>query len=721
MFSHARILFAVVIAAAGVAMAQTKTPEWKEIDQLLSERKVQAALDGAELRLKSAIAKNDEGEHARALIRVTQMRLGLHGYETAVRVLREQPWPKGAAARTPVVLYYANTLVTYARAYGWEIRQRERVEAKGPVDLKAWTLEQIYTEAQRSFDQAWSRRADLGTQKNATLEEYLTDSTYPAGIRDTLRDTLSYLRVQFLADTNAWLPEQSNELYKLDLPALIKGDARTSGKLSLSDPQLHPLQRIGAVLDDLEAWHLGAGRKESALEARLERVRQLSARFADADDRALFEKDLQARLPSLKALPWFSMGQAQLAEWIATHDLVKARAVAQEGAAAHPTSIGGQRCAAKVAAIEAPDYGLTAMAVDAPGKRSVQISHKNLRALYFRVYPMDLDKRIATAQDYNLLPNSNELRVLLKGKPESAWTVELPATPDFKTHQTFVTPKLSRSGLYLVAASVKQDFSEPENRILAVNLVAGDLVLTETSEANAGLDVNVWSAASGQPVAGAQIRLYQYDWQKKHQLIDTQASDAKGLARFKYESPRTSRSYFLVAKKGEEVTLDVNALAFTQREPPPERYGSLVYTDRSIYRPLQKILWKTVVYRAAKEGTRFDAAPEDRVTVSLMDPNGQVVEKKDATTNEFGSAAGEFTVPTGRLLGNWTLTTSRSGASSVRVEEYKRPTFEVSIKDPTGALRLNKPAVLTGEARYDFGLPVTSAKVVYRVTRVPVF
>jgi len=121
------------------------------------------------------------------------------------------------------------------------------------------------------------------------------------------------------------------------------------------------------------------------------------------------------------------------------------------------------------------------------------------------------------------------------------------------------------------------------------------------------------------------------------------------------------------------------------------------------------------------EKARYRTLAESALTVSLIDPNGQVVESKEAKTNAYGSAAGEFTVPTGRLLGGWRVQSSLNGNAYVRIEEYKRPTFEATFKDPKDPLRLNKPATLRGEARYYFGLPVVNGTVKWRVTREPVY
>jgi len=78
-------------------------------------------------------------------------------------------------------------------------------------------------------------------------------------------------------------------------------------------------------------------------------------------------------------------------------------------------------------------------------------------------------------------------------------------------------------------------------------------------------------------------------------------------------------------------------------------------------------------------------------------------------------------IPAGRLLGNWRVRSSPNGEAFIRVEEYKRPTFEVTFKDPESPLRLNRPAMFSGEVKYYFGLPVTGGAVKWRATREPVY
>jgi len=113
---------------------------------------------------------------------------------------------------------------------------------------------------------------------------------------------------------------------------------------------------------------------------------------------------------------------------------------------------------------------------------------------------------------------------------------------------------------------------------------------------------------------------------------------------------------------------------------------------------MQKLFWKVVVYGGKDAEAKF-ACERRRRQMNLYDPNNESSRRARWTTNEYGSAAGEFVIPTGRVLGSWRVWASQNGQANVRVEEYKRPTFESTFKDPKEPLRLNRPATLLGRGQ----------------------
>src|SRR5438132_9257429 len=133
--------------------------DWQAVEKDIGEQKLEAASEKLEALRKKAQQEGRQDEWAKALIKEVQLRMALHGYETSVRFLREQPWPDALLPHTTVELYYAHALISYLQQYSWEVNQREHVESKGVVDLKAWTRDQIVAEAVKAYDEVWQKRA----------------------------------------------------------------------------------------------------------------------------------------------------------------------------------------------------------------------------------------------------------------------------------------------------------------------------------------------------------------------------------------------------------------------------------------------------------------------------------------------------------------------------------------------------------------------------------
>lgn len=723
----AAVLLALALMRCDATPAAIATPrpppepiDWTEVDRLVSEQKLEAAFEEVTRLKERAQMSGNEAEWARALVKAVQLRTALHGYETAVEFLRKEPWPNEPLARVTLELFYGRAILTYLQMYGWEVRQREKVESARELDLEKWTAEQLHTEALRAYERAWAMRAEQGTRPVGDLGEFIQPNDYPANIRSTLRDAISYLAVEILVDSAQWTPAHSNELFRIDLPSLAKGPANDGAVESMSDPEVHPLVRMGAVLDDLEAWHQKAGRIEAAMEARFERLRRLHQAFTEPDDRRLLRDVLAERLKSNRALPWWSVGQALLAEMVRdSGDLVAAHRLAAEGHEAHPNSIGGARCLHIAGSIEQPEYHLHSMANDRAGARSLMLTHKNVEALHFRAYAVDIEDELKNASRRSLGLSPEEMRKLLSfAEPTASWKVALRPTPDFRTHRTFVTPPFEGHGWYFVLASAREDFAEEENVVIATSLLISDLVLV-TSNDQGKLEATVFDSASGQPVAGASVTFYEHHWMQGLLALATKKTDRHGVVKF--DPGRQGRSVLAVVRHGGQVLLDGKHRYVYRQAENKNRKSALVYTDRSIYRPGQKLLWKAIAWEGRADSADLRTLPKKKLTITLLDPNWQEAAKVDAVTNEFGSVAGAFEIPAGRPLGRWTLRTSIGGDKHLRVEEYKRPTFEVKIEAPSEPLRINRPANLRGEARYYFGLPVTEGDVRWRVTRQPVY
>lgn len=693
---------------------QFDTPAWKAIDKLIDEQQLEAARKAlVELRTLAA-ASGNHADWTRALIREVQLTTALGSMETAVRELRAAPWPNDALSRLLLDLYYADTLINYVDQYSWEINQRERVSPQGgatPVDLKLWTRAQIVAEALGALARVWHERDALSGPADV-LGPYLQLNNYPAGIRDTLRDVVSYHAVELLGNTSYWSPAQNNEMFRLDHAALLQPGP---GTLALDDAAQHPLLRALSVLDDLQAWHSKHGRAQAALEAQLERLRRLHAAFTQVDERAAQAAALSKLLSGKEKLAWWPMGQVLSAQWAReAGELVRAHQLAEAGAKSSVPDALTASCRRLLAELEAPGLGVEAMLVDGARKRSLSVEHRNIKQVYFRAYASDLSERLERIRGWELMPDVHELRALLAGdKPVAEWSVSLPDLGDYDTHTTYVTPPLDQLGYYHVIASARADFSELDNQLVAAPFFVSQLTLRHRSDADV-LQVNAFDGESGLPARDVSLTLYGLAYNEKPHVVATASTDAQGLARVRSRKANQT-SCFLVARRGNDAVPVLGNIWLSAPEKQSESVSSFVFTDRSVYRPNQTLQWKVLAYRGRGASWKnLDGRP---LTVNLHDANGQQVQEIKVKTNAYGTAAGSFTIPPGRALGAWSVRTSLEGLASVRVEEYKRPTFEVSMKPLAQAARLNHPAELRAEAKYYFGLPVQGGRVAWKVER----
>ena len=145
---------------------------------------------------------------------------------------------------------------------------------------------------------------------------------------------------------------------------------------------------------------------------------------------------------------------------------------------------------------------------------------------------------------------------------------------------------------------------------------------------------------------------------------------------------------------------------------------TVFFTDRSLYRPGQTVYFKGICVQIDADGKNYQVLPKRNVSVQFLDPNRQEIENLALVSNDFGSVTGQFTAPKDRLTGLMTIEAAdHTGATQLRVEEYKRPKFEVTLEPPATAIRLGGDVEVTGKAMAYTGAPVDGAMVRYRVVR----
>ena len=715
------ILFFLLITnfcLSNLSIAQDKKID-PEYDELVSQQKFNEALKRIQVLIAKSSNSKNYVQSANLIATQTNLKIALHGYEKAVNDLRSMDWPKDKMAQTILNLVYGHSLKIYKDAYSWEIKKRERISNSKEFDLKILTNDQIQEEALSALAKAWSLRVELEKQGRVALDEIVKFNNYPGNVRGTLRDTLSYLLMSFLQNSGDWTFKNNEETEALNWSELINGKS----DIEIKNIDIHPLVKISYILTDLEKWHHSRGEKEAALEARLEKYRSVIENFSDKKKKKEIISLLEKELAQNKKNSWVAQGYAVLASFVKELDEldsnIKAYAFAKEGASLFPKSIGAARCRDLIKIIEQPTLHIEGMNIDGPASKGLLVRYTNLKKIYFRSYKIDFKKFIQTTKDYSSRPGWRELEDLISKTPDNSWSHNLVPSVDFKGHQEIISlPKLE-NGFYVIFGSSDEQFRS--GIVQGIEQFISDFTFSiNRANVDNGYEVVVQSGKNGERVAGADVLIYSLDYQKGHSLEQKITTNKNGEARVEHSKSSRSQgrgSIVVIEKNGQLVGSKNFIYPGYSSSSKYNINESLIYTDRSVYRPLQKISWKVVAYKATSGEGNLKVDPQIPIKVELHDYNGQVVSSVEVKSNKFGSAAGEFDIPQGKTLGQWYITTNHGGRHYVRVEEYKRPTFIVEFKDQAYQLRLNHQAEINGNAKYYFGMPVEKAKLKWSVSR----
>ena len=278
---------------------------------------------------------------------------------------------------------------------------------------------------------------------------------------------------------------------------------------------------------------------------------------------------------------------------------------------------------------------------------------------------------------------------------------------------TFRLEPLPR-GIYLLEFVADNSDVKPQQELLYVS----DLYVIVEELPRQQLRVAVVDATSGQPVPYAQVYMKSDANYKKEFRDTTVRCDEKGEAVVPYEERwRYANFYPFTADDTSFRMQHIYASSFEYGHQRNIQQNIQLFTDRSIYRPGQTVHVSLIDYRVTDYWTA-KATGGATVRLTLRNANYQVVGEQEVTTNQYGVASADFTLPADGLTGNFSISTDRSGGSATfHVEEYKRPTFQLDFKPVEGAYKEGDTVRVTGVAKSFAGVPVQGAKVKYKVVR----
>ncbi len=748
MFTRKLTFFAALVAVAA-AVTTASALSWQKVYEARDKGLPKTAIEELKPIIADAIQGRRHAEAIKAICMKIAFEGNIEGNKPEKKITRlEAEIAQAPAEMKPLMeAVLANWYWHYFQHNRWRFQQRTQTAEAPGKDFTTWDLPRILAEIDRHFTVALAGEKLL---KSTPVEQYndlLEKGSVSDAYRPTLFDFLAHEALQFyqageqgaaaaedefeIADDNPvfgtvdeflkWrpglFPSQSvprkDKAGETPGPSPLAGEGQGEGdspklkaiRLFQNLLAFHRNDGDKTALMDADLWRLTFGKNQAVGPAVNDRYKAALQRFAEQGS----SHEISAR--ALHQLALLLNEEDQPAE---------AHAVAKRGAEAHPKSVGGIWCANLVRQIESEQVNISTERVWNEPWPTISVQYKNLTQAYFRAVPYDFD-RFMSRQRWGFGYGWDEKfhQELLTAKPAAAWNTALPATADFRmrTEKVPVARDL-KPGFYFILASHDPAFGKKDNQVSMAYVWVSELALVVRQRHSEGaLDGFVLKALTGEPVAGATVRSWARDregWMKPASQVQT---DTNGM--FRFDVAGDSRQLFLLAQSDGQAVSGDNEYYVAHGgkvEPHPQ---AVFFTDRSLYRPGQTIQYKGICYRADSEKNEYRTLEGQTLTVVLRDPNGREVARQQQKCNDYGSFSGSFTAPGGTVTGRMTLQVldGPSGATSISVEEYKRPKFQVELAAPKEAAKLGSEVSLSGKATAYTGAAIGGAKVKWRVVR----
>lgn len=310
----------------------------------------------------------------------------------------------------------------------------------------------------------------------------------------------------------------------------------------------------------------------------------------------------------------------------------------------------------------------------------LNVSHKNLDGFTVRLYKA---KKLVKEQHYSVL------------RPK-----------DYRSQDTVFTFKSPDLGSYVMR--IVPDIRAKRDSESFFDVTRFKVLTCRLPEKQ--YEVATLDGQTGHPIPNAKVTLYSND----EKVLQEFTTGENGKVVF----PWKSEYRFLKASKGTDTAMPKQGIyggSFGYYGDENKATESMtLLTDRSLYRPGQTVYVKGIAY--TQKSDTANVLPNKNYTVVLLDANNQEVGQKTVRTNEFGSFTADFALPSACLNGMFSLTAGE-GRTSIRVEDYKRPTFDITFEKQTGSYKLGDEVQVKGKIESYSGVLLQDLPVKYTVKR----
>jgi TonB-dependent SusC/RagA subfamily outer membrane receptor len=601
---------------------------------------------------------------------------------------------------------------TYYQRNRYQFGQRSHLENPGN-DITKWDLQTISTQASHLYRlslQDYQKEQDTPI---SILDGVLYGDKTTRYLRPTLYDMLVHRALDFLLAEEPALVKPKLP-FTLNDPRLFS-DSRTFANLQITTTDTASTFYYGIkYLQQATLFHLQKPNDGDALaDVDLQRLEFLNRTASVTNKDQLYLNALGRIAAQFSELPVAADALVLQGKYYQGKDSLKQAAVYFNKAyAGYPDSFGARNAESCLKVIQQKELSATVEGVNVPGKPLLGFLNyhniKTARLIIYKISATQYNELARIPSDINrfmdgttIYASDAALKYLAKLQPVQNTELKLPDPQDYHRHTTEFKIDPLQSGHYVLV--IRDGLSDAAETTQLAAFKVCNLSFVNRRTAENEVEIRVVNRETGAPVPGVHVTVAE-----THDNI----TNANGACWFDLNNV----SFSVKLTTGID-TLYVPA-RYVYSQVPINRVNTstILFTDRNIYRPGQTIYYKGL-HIQINEG-KSTILPNQNVSVDIKDNSQKLLSSTQAVTNEFGTFSGSFAIPQNVLNGYVTIQTG-DGSKYIRVEEYKRPSFEVAFLPVTGNYKPNDSVTVKGTVTAYSGYGLSQARVAFHVSGQP--
>ena len=721
-----KLLLAVLIMAMFPfnLFAESYEKMWEKVEEAEENELPKTALKSIESIYEKALKEKDYAQILKSVCYKVIMEGVIQGNLPEEKIIRfEQVIETADKEIQPMLkVLLAKWYYHYYDRNSYKFYERSTTAASSDLkDFKTWDLPRLFNHISKLYDSVLENEEELSKIPISKFDDFLEEGNQPVELRSNFFEFFVYEALEFYCnDEQSTVKPQIAFEIEADSEALGSIDEFINWKPQTIDSDSCNFKAL-KLFQRLLALNKATNNENALIYNNIQRL-QWAKEVAVGEDKT--ERYISALKQLVNEYPdneYSAMALYLTADQYSNkYEYVKAINYAEKAYEKWPNSKGGRMAFNLIQRIKQPDISYSTEKILISNTSKIKINFKNLNHAYFKLIKRTEEDVLNNRSTNGEEQNDSEIKSIIAATPTYSFDVELDPESDYNYHnKTIDLPKIEK-GFYWLVASSNPEFDRNNNALHITSIQVSDLSLVTRSKNEKGCNqVFVVDSITGKPIENAEVTAYEYDYDKrKLSAVNTAKSNKSGIVEFNLENP----NLMLFCKYKEDMMY--TDVSWYDKNQNNNRDNSKVYffTDRAIYRPGQTIYFKAIAVKYDQDKNEYSVIKNKKITVELADPNRYTANSIQLVTNEFGSCTGTFIAPTDRLTGDYTLKCPTIWSTSrIKIEEYKRPKFKVSIDAPKDSYQLGQNVKLKGRAIAYTGAAIDNAEVKYRVRRIVSF